>query len=115
MPRILRNSRAETVRSAANHSIMQWERFSTISYEEARGLLRDSPTMNWRAVPASDKEIIMVRVNSRLADEGIPQVAEDVFLWRMSMAVRAAKNAANREAAVLNTNTAARPFDPVRD
>ncbi|KAF2274554.1 uncharacterized protein EI97DRAFT_502664 [Westerdykella ornata] len=119
MPRFLRGSPAETVRTAAGHRLMDWEGFLTITHKEAKDLVQEEPSTNWRRLPASKKQTVFRRVNAKLAAEGIPQVEEDVLIWRMSQAIRAARKAVNREAetAVLNSNTAAgtRPFDPVRD
>jgi hypothetical protein len=59
-----------------------------ITKDEARRLTAQNLSWTWPNVPADVKTELHDRVNRLLADEGIPEVGDDVLSWRMSIAIR---------------------------
>ncbi|KAF2278967.1 uncharacterized protein EI97DRAFT_413969 [Westerdykella ornata] len=135
---IPRNAKTNDARTAAGHTIIQWDRFyvrntlmqshdsnitllKSFTREVARDHVQRYPDIQWKDIDSRVKSEMMARVNQLLAREDIPQVTETVFLWRMRKAIRDAKEQARTaQNRTLPQNTSAeqsrpRPFDPVRD
>ncbi|KAF2279977.1 uncharacterized protein EI97DRAFT_360877, partial [Westerdykella ornata] len=85
---IARNATRDQARAAAGHSQIQWLRFYTFTREEAKRHVQTYPNCSWPNVDSREKLAMLARINQSLANEGIPEVSESVFLWRMKKACR---------------------------
>lgn len=100
----------EDARKKAGYTKWQWDRFyvcrrprnngaiakarQRLTKSEAKMVHQKHPDWTWPAVPVEEKEEMMKRVNAELAAWNIPEVGEDVFGWRMSLAIRDCRHTA---------------------
>ncbi|KAF2245234.1 hypothetical protein BU26DRAFT_79051 [Trematosphaeria pertusa] len=84
----------EDARKKAGYTKWQWDRFYRLTKSEAKMVHQKHPDWTWPAVPVEEKEEMMKRVNAELAAWNIPEVGEDVFGWRMSLAIRDCRHTA---------------------
>lgn len=59
-----------------------------ITKDEARKIIQHDYSWTWRRVPANVKLQIIDKVKQALRSEGIPEVGDDVLVWRMPNALR---------------------------
>lgn len=64
-----------------------------ITKDVAREMRDGTPEIRWRRVPFNKKCLVTARINSLLAEEGIPAVEIDLVGWRMSRAIGNLKHA----------------------
>jgi len=100
MTRLPDRASAEEARMAAGLPVDGWRRYLvrlTISslqqgltrrqdftQDIARAMRQTNPSLRWRSVSYREKCEIMVQINTRLADDGLPPVGADIVGWRMS-------------------------------
>jgi hypothetical protein len=100
------NATVNEARAAAGHSKEQWDRFYVsvlelqtmvcakltakfITKDEAKQLSEAHPDWTrWILIPANEKDLMLHRINGRLAAEGIPEVEMIILKWRVSQLLR---------------------------
>ncbi|CAI6338091.1 unnamed protein product [Periconia digitata] len=80
-----------------------------------RNILEDQPGKTWPLIAADEQHKVHHRINVALQREGIPAASEHLIQWRMAMAMRSQYRQSALSQSLPSTNSASRPYDPVRD
>ncbi|KAF2028939.1 hypothetical protein EK21DRAFT_68666 [Setomelanomma holmii] len=85
---------AKAAQTAAGYDNDQFDRFKVITAETAKQFVEKNPgATSWRSIGANVRERLRNEVNAAMAEEEIPNIAQDVFKWRMDQAIRNAVKA----------------------